>query len=438
MGSYVISVSAGTGCYRHIQISKSATLYNLHKAIISAFAFDDDHAHAFFMDNHYWSANAFFSMKIHGDERLTKNYKLEKLKLTKGDQFKYIFDFGDEWRFQCKVLRTVEETVDIPSVIRRVGESPEQYPQWEDDASTDSSADSVPDILMEDLSDEQLKALYDCLPLSEAEIALIRKYFEAAANLYGLISLKELLGIYNKHNPPIDAAALLVLSSLLDCEDNNPYTIITRNDMPSETTDEALVASEIVADYLFVEEPEEDIRNLRRSQKGKPYKLLPKDEFLRYSDPCYYPPTLARTAMLKYLRRREKSLSLPPEDFCDCIQSVISVDAPMQEVLNIVQNEGLVFNKHWDIGEFAALYQNLNNSTHKHVNCGHTPDELFAMSNRGKQLAERIAPANQMSLFDEPVQKPILTLVGTPPRNALCPCGSGRKYKNCCGKGNKP
>ena len=33
MGSYVISVSAGTGCYRHIQISKTATLHRLHKAI---------------------------------------------------------------------------------------------------------------------------------------------------------------------------------------------------------------------------------------------------------------------------------------------------------------------------------------------------------------------------------------------------------------------
>ena len=37
MGSYVISVSAGTGCYRHIQISKTATLHRLHKAIIAAF-----------------------------------------------------------------------------------------------------------------------------------------------------------------------------------------------------------------------------------------------------------------------------------------------------------------------------------------------------------------------------------------------------------------
>ncbi len=49
MGSYVISVSAGTGCYRHIQISKTATLHRLHKAIIAAFDFEDDHEHAFFI-----------------------------------------------------------------------------------------------------------------------------------------------------------------------------------------------------------------------------------------------------------------------------------------------------------------------------------------------------------------------------------------------------
>ena len=72
MGSYVISVSAGTGCYRHIQISQGATLFRLHRAILAAFDFEDDHAHAFFMDNHCWSRNnAFFSMKMNGRERLT-------------------------------------------------------------------------------------------------------------------------------------------------------------------------------------------------------------------------------------------------------------------------------------------------------------------------------------------------------------------------------
>ena len=133
MESFVISVSLGTGCYRHIQISANATLYKLHQAILKAFEFEDDHEHAFFMDNHVWSpADAYFSSKAEVGDRLTKKYTLKKLKLAKGQKFKYVFDFGDEWEFQCKVLRELEEDAKTPLVIRSVGESPEQYPEWEE------------------------------------------------------------------------------------------------------------------------------------------------------------------------------------------------------------------------------------------------------------------------------------------------------------------
>jgi hypothetical protein len=52
--SYVISVSLGTGCYRHIRISGKATLEELSDAILDAFDFDNDHLHAFFMNNRAW------------------------------------------------------------------------------------------------------------------------------------------------------------------------------------------------------------------------------------------------------------------------------------------------------------------------------------------------------------------------------------------------
>lgn len=428
MGSYVISVSVGKGCYRHIQISKSATLYKLHKAIISAFDIEDDHAHAFFMDNHYWSRNAaFFSMKMYADDRLTKSYKLERLGLSKGDQFKYLFDFGDEWRFQCKVLRELEEQTDIPCVIRSVGESPNQYPEWEDE-DWEEEADEE-----DALTKEQIEELYAKLPLSKAEIKLLHQYMDAAARLYGLISLAKLRDIYNAQNVPVDPDTFIQAAALLAYEEND-YAIIERTDVPRNTPEEVLEAGEIAADYLFVEDPETSLGVLRRQQKGKQYKVLPKAEFLKYAEPNYYPVTPARTAMLKYLQRRSAKLSLPADDFCTCIQEIIVIDAPMQEVINIVESEGLVFNKHWDIGEFAALYQDLNNSTHKHANCGYTPNEMVAMSDRGKKLAERLAPVGQMSLFGNPTEKPRLTISGKPSRNGPCPCGSGRKYKNCCGK----
>lgn len=431
MGSYVISVSAGKGCYRHIQISKTSSLYKLHQAIIRAFDFDDDHAHAFFMDNHYWSKDdAFFSVKMAGDERLTKSYQLEKLHLSKGDQFKYLFDFGAEWRFQCKVLREMEETVDIPCIILSVGKSPGQYPAW--DEVFDHAADEADD--EDDFpTREQIDALYEKLPLSNTEIALLHTYMDAAAHLYGLISLAKLREIYNAQNKPVDMETFIQVSALFACE-NNEYEIIERTDVPSNTLEEVLEAGAVAADYLFVDDPELSLRDLRRQQKGKPYKILPKAEFLKYAESDYYPITPARTAMIKYLRHRAATLTLPPEGFCTAIQSIIVIDTPMQEVVNIVQAEGLVFNKHWDIGEFAALYQNLNNSTHKHANCGHTPNELFALSDKGKRLQERMALNDQMSFFDQFPEKPNLTIVGKPTQNGPCPCGSGRKYKNCCGK----
>ncbi len=422
MESYVISVSLGTGCYRHIQIGASATLFRLHQAILSAFEFEDDHEHAFFLDNHVWSPyDAYYSTQMEPGNRLTKKYTLKKLNLTKGQKFKYVFDFGDEWVFQCRVLRQLEENTDVPGVIRSVGEAPEQYPDWEEDEEADT------------LSKEEIEALYARVPLSREVIQNILRYMDAAANLYGLISLEKLLEIYNSQNPNVEASLFLLVATIANYGEND-YTILERDDLPKETEAKLLAGSEITANYLLLEDPESDIRDLRRIQKGKSYKIFPKQEFLKFADSAYYPETPQRAAMIRYLRRRAAALSMPPEDFCDCLQLMAVIDASLQDVVNVVESEGLTFNQNWDIGEFAALYQDLNNTTHKHVNRGYTPDELFAQSDRGRKLAERNAPLGQLSLFDEMDRKPKPTLTGTPPRNAPCPCGSGRKYKNCCGK----
>lgn len=132
--SYVISVSLGTGCYRHIQISGDNSLQDLHGAILDAFAFDDDHAHAFFMDNRRWSDwDCYYASGIEEGYRSTERYTLDQAGLCKGKKFLYLFDFGDEWIFQCKVLRVVEGSIETPTVIKEKGEAPEQYPNWDEE-----------------------------------------------------------------------------------------------------------------------------------------------------------------------------------------------------------------------------------------------------------------------------------------------------------------
>ncbi len=124
---YKISVSLEAGCYRHIVIDADATLFELHRAIISAFSFEDNHAHAFFMTNQAWDdRDAYFCDMIEEEELYTTEHTVHQT-LREGQKFLYIFDFGDEWRFHCKVLSVKEGTCGKARVVRSVGESPEQY-----------------------------------------------------------------------------------------------------------------------------------------------------------------------------------------------------------------------------------------------------------------------------------------------------------------------
>lgn len=126
-GSYVIAVSCGRSS-RTLRISAGATLYDLHEAILAAFNFDDDHAHAFFLDNRAWNnAQSYLSPVIEDADRYTPEYRLCELGLRVNKRFLYVFDFGEEWRFSCKVLGVLDEETQKPRVVERVGRAPAQY-----------------------------------------------------------------------------------------------------------------------------------------------------------------------------------------------------------------------------------------------------------------------------------------------------------------------
>ena len=134
--SLVISISAGTGCYRHLRISESVTLEELSDEILEAFDFVNDHAHAFFMNNRPWTIdNCYYAEFVDedGEYRHTCNYTLKKAKLHVDQKFVYVFDFGDDWEFHCRVLKISDEPTEIPEVIRSKGEPPKQNAPWDED-----------------------------------------------------------------------------------------------------------------------------------------------------------------------------------------------------------------------------------------------------------------------------------------------------------------
>lgn len=68
-----------------------------------------------------------------GDVRTTK---LADLNLRKGQNFLYLFDYGDEWRFNVKVHAINEHgdpDAQYPRIVESVGTAPQQYPDWEEE-----------------------------------------------------------------------------------------------------------------------------------------------------------------------------------------------------------------------------------------------------------------------------------------------------------------
>lgn len=130
--TYKISVSAGSGCYRHIEMSANSTLEDLHNAIQWAFDFDNDHAYAFFMDNDAWSNNGYYCDGIDEHSPLAGEHTLFEV-LEEKKPFLYLFDFGDEWRFQCRLLSVKEKECKEATIVRSVGQAPEQYPDYDDE-----------------------------------------------------------------------------------------------------------------------------------------------------------------------------------------------------------------------------------------------------------------------------------------------------------------
>lgn len=67
------------------------------------------------------------------DVRVTQ---LESLGLKKGQEFMYLFDYGDEHRFRVKVdaiNANADANVSYPRVVESVGDAPEQYSGWDDE-----------------------------------------------------------------------------------------------------------------------------------------------------------------------------------------------------------------------------------------------------------------------------------------------------------------
>ena len=139
-----------------------------------------------------------------------------------------------------------------------------------------------------------------------------------------------------------------------------------------------------------------------------------KADFLKYADPDYFDLTPETALMRNYLLQNAELEPGLADEVLSELHFAIVLEAKPQQLLDILQDyEASLSGGHMQI--VLDILSGMANSTRLWSNNGYTPDELFDRYER-KRLKR--LPAKTVKIG----------------RNDPCPCGSGKKYKKCCGR----
>jgi hypothetical protein len=128
---------------RTIQIKGSQTLATLHEAIFAAFDREEEHLYEFNLGIGPYDRSKIYSLQTKGDEfdddeesaGEVRTTTIDDLELKVGRAFGYAFDFGDDWQHQINVeaIEPAPATGTYPKVTKRIGDSPPQYPDLDEE-----------------------------------------------------------------------------------------------------------------------------------------------------------------------------------------------------------------------------------------------------------------------------------------------------------------
>lgn len=296
---------------------------------------------------------------------------------------------------------------------------------------------------------------------------LLDQFACAAVNLYGVLSLEELAGIVNENNHNKEDDRL--------SEDMLEFCLIGNEYYNSDY----IMERGFIADCHFGTEDldgldQDEVQSLLKIRQGKPRYFPGIKTFLRYADPDYYEQTPQIKALKKELRQVGLSVA-EAEDLIDTLHDKITAHADLSQLLGHLKEYGVGFDNEQAANKLLQAIVKVHNSTRLWSNYGHTPDEMAKLlgginprgisfgKNMTKMLVEGELDLDELkeSLWEKPLinsefknsvmseiervkkMKDQKEKVGTPDniipfkkpgRNDPCPCGSGLKYKKCCGK----
>ena len=215
------------------------------------------------------------------------------------------------------------------------------------------------------------------IKLSDEIKELLNRYFDAAANLYGIIALKKLLEIYNMQNQPIDEDVFLEFVDTLDLP-RKFFDIVGEDEFYDDADETLPIDRDLVAEYLLQDEDFEGYYHIKEGQLGKPYYIPDKKQFLKYEDEYYHEKTLSYISLRAFFRNQPNSTKERADEIADDIYGMANpLDGEIESVVSMIEDLNMFHFNTYTLKEFCALYTDMYNDTRLHIKCGHTPNEMY-------------------------------------------------------------
>ena len=321
--------------------------------------------------------------------------------------------------------------------------------------------------LPEEYTRRELNARYREIPLKDTTSRLLRKYFNAMANLYGIIPLHKAKEIIFSLSPKLVTEEEFLAFAEIARHECDDYYILGDDELYSDVRHTKPLDREIISAVLMAESID-CVIEIKRNQQGKPYYVPDKNHLLEYVDPCYCEDTPEMRKLRAFLKGNcDMSDEREAVVFEELLRGARLAAIQLADVFEYLDNLGVRLKSQRDVESFTALYNAFHNTTRMPCNRGYTPDEMMRVMPpkegfKSLSLGPNIKKYLQTGEMDiEDFRKQILTmdlpseamrfdllkqLADTKPsasqpekqkkvgRNDPCPCGSGKKYKRCCGK----
>jgi preprotein translocase subunit SecA len=240
----------------------------------------------------------------------------------------------------------------------------------------------------------------------------LTKYIIALTNLYGIVHKTKVLEIYNKQNDE-----KITMEDVETYFQNPPYVLA---DNFTEIYEDYFVKDTIIAN--------DRIDELMAEKADKPTYIPEQEELLKYVEDSYFEKPPAYHRLYDYIKKKfyegdDYKTQLLTEE----IQGICQFAFDMKLISECFNSRNIVFDGQSQIKEVLQLVVELSNNVRLWENNGHTPEEMH----------ERYEKTNLRPLPEKPFGFTEPNVIDFIPRkkvgrNDPCPCGSGKKYKNCC------